>query len=90
MMRAELNIDTQALVREIASEVVKALQPLLDCKMEAENKLFTVEDLCDYLQVDKGWVYQQVHSKTIPYLKANGHLRFRKSDIDKYLLSGSK
>lgn len=89
-MKAELNIDTQELVKEITREVVKTLQPLLDGKMEAENKLFTVEDLCAYLQVDKGWVYQQVHSKAIPYLKANAHLRFRKSAIDKYLSNGCK
>lgn len=89
-MKLELEqADIEAIAKEAAQEVLKALQPIMSGK-ETEDKLLTVDDLCAYLQVDKGWVYQQVHSKSIPYLKANAHLRFRKSAIDKYLSDGCK
>lgn len=89
-MKLELEqADIQAIARDVTSEVLKALMPILDGK-GAKDAIFTIEDLCEYLHVEKGWVYQQVHSKTIPYLKAGKHLRFRKTDIDKYLTNNCK
>jgi excisionase family DNA binding protein len=88
-MKAELNIDHQELVKEVTREVIKALKPMLSNNSDGD-RLLTTEELCEYLKVDKGWIYQQVHSKAIPFNKAGNKLRFRKTEIDKYLSNGRK
>ncbi len=88
-MKAELNIDTEELEERITQRVIEALKPLLS-RNEDSDRILTTGELCEYLLVDKGWVYQQVHSSAIPYLKAGNKLRFRKADIDQYLANGRK
>ncbi|MFC1715351.1 helix-turn-helix domain-containing protein [Candidatus Poribacteria bacterium] len=51
------------------------------------EKLLTVQEICDLLKVPKSYVYWLTHSKRIPYLKINGHLRFRESAIAEWLES---
>lgn len=79
-MKAELNIDTQELVREITSGVIKAVMPLLNHKTEA-NSFFTVKTLAQHLEVSEKWVYERVQFKEIPFYKLNGNVRFSKKDI---------
>lgn len=79
-MKAELNIDTQELVREITHEVIKAVMPLLKHKTEVDN-IFTVKTLAQYLGVSQKWVYERVQFKEIPFYKLNGNVRFSKKDI---------
>ena len=83
-MKAELNIDTQELVREISQEVVKAIRPLLSGRAEDET-VYDVDALADYLKVSKKWIYERVQFKEIPYVKICGHLRFKKSDITRWI-----
>ena len=83
-MKAELNIDTQELVREISQEVVKAIRPLLSGRAEDET-VYDVDALADYLKVSKKWIYERAQFKEIPYVKICGHLRFKKSDITKWI-----
>lgn len=83
-MKAEFNIDTQELVKEIAHDVVKALKPFLDSRGEPDT-IFTVEGLAGYLQVSPKWVYERTHLKEIPFYKIGGLCRFRKKDIDRWL-----
>jgi excisionase family DNA binding protein len=51
------------------------------------ERLLTVHDICELLKVPKSYVYWLTHSKKIPYLKINGHLRFRQSSIGEWLES---
>jgi len=51
------------------------------------ERLLTVQDICELLKVPKSYVYWLTHSKKIPYLKINGHLRFRQSSIGEWLES---
>lgn len=86
-MKAELTLPSE-LVKEIAKEVVELLKPVLsgNNKYEAEDVIFDVQGLTEYLNVTKKWIYEQTHLKTIPYLKiSNKQLRFKKKDIDKWL-----
>lgn len=85
-MKAELNIDTQELVREISQEVVKAIRPMLSGKAE-DNTILDVDGLAEYLSVKPSWIYQQTHINAIPHHKLGSQLRFRKLDIDKWLES---
>lgn len=84
-MKLEFELaDIQAIAQAVTSEVVKAIRPLMDNKGEADT-IFTVEDLCRYLQAEPDWIYKRTARKEIPYIKAGGLLRFRKRDIDKWL-----
>jgi len=51
------------------------------------ERLLTVQDICELLKVPKSYVYWLTHSKKIPHLKINGHLRFRQSSIGEWLES---
>ena len=83
-MKAEVNIDTQELVREIAQEVVKAIRPLLSGRAENDS-ILDLDGLAKYLSVTRNWIYQQTHINAIPHHKLGSQLRFRKRDIDKWL-----
>ena len=49
------------------------------------ERLLTVQDISSLLRVPKSYVYWLTHQKKIPHMKINGHLRFRRSDIDQWL-----
>ncbi|MBI4378418.1 MAG: helix-turn-helix domain-containing protein [Nitrospinae bacterium] len=85
-MKAELNIDTQEIVREITQEVIRELKPYLTGTGKSEDDtLFTVESIARYLQVSPQWVYERVHLKELPYFKIGKFPRFKKSEIDHWL-----
>jgi excisionase family DNA binding protein len=51
--------------------------------------LLTVRDVAAMLRVSERTVRQYVANNTIPYIKANGLLRFDRDDIAKWLSDGS-
>jgi excisionase family DNA binding protein len=84
-MKAELTLPPE-LVEAIAQRVAELLKPILAHKKdEAEDVIFDVPSLAEYLKVTSKWIYERTHLKEIPYIKVNGLLRFRKRDIDKWL-----
>lgn len=87
-MKAELNIDTQDIVKEITREVIRELKPLLLNNGKPEDDtLFSVDSLAGYLQVSPQWVYERVHLKELPHIKMGKFPRFRKNEIDHWLNS---
>ena len=72
----------------IAEEVVTMLKPLLACKCKGkkDDAIFTKKSLAQYLEVSVKWV-DGYKSIGMPYIPIKGHVRFRKSDIDKWLKS---
>ena len=70
------------------------IMKLIDSKEEmsydpvgATDRLYTVEEICELLKVSKGYIYWLTHRKKIPFIKMQGHLRFRRSTIDNWLMS---
>ena len=49
------------------------------------NKLMTIEELADYLQVKKRTVYGWLKKGKIPAIKTVGQWRFKKEQIDAWL-----
>ena len=49
------------------------------------EKLLTVEQLCELLQVKKGLVYKWVHYRNIPHIKIGNVLRFKESRVEKWI-----
>lgn len=84
-MRTELE---QEDIKAIAREVVEMLKPLLVNAGKSDDEvIFDVKGLSEYLKASKQWIYERTHLKEIPHIKLDGQLRFRKKDIDKWVMS---
>ena len=53
-----------------------------------EDSLITVKEVAEYLKLKEQTVYLLARQKKIPSLKVGGSLRFKKSQIDGWLLAG--
>ena len=51
----------------------------------SRERLLTVQDIGNLLNVPKSYVYQMTHKHEIPFMKIGGHVRFSPSAIDKWL-----
>ena len=49
------------------------------------EKLITVEQLCELLQVKKSCIYKWTHYGFIPHYKLGTLIRFKESEIEKWL-----
>ncbi len=55
--------------------------------VEELDELLTVQEVCELLKVSKSYIYWLKYERKIPFIKMQGHLRFRKSAIDEWLRS---
>ncbi len=71
----------------VSVKVLQRLKPLLSNKDNGKDRsnLLSVEDLAEYLGVEKDWVYS--HIKEIPHFKVGRFPRFRRKDVDRWLES---
>ncbi|MER5551572.1 helix-turn-helix domain-containing protein [Streptomyces sp. NPDC002793] len=49
------------------------------------NRMMSVNDLADYLAMKPAWVYNNHRALGIPSRKIGGHLRFRRSEVDRWI-----
>ncbi len=49
------------------------------------QKLLTVEEIADYLQVKPSTIYQWTHQGFIPHVKLGNRVRFRLSQVDRWI-----
>jgi excisionase family DNA binding protein len=49
------------------------------------DKLLTIDQLADILQIKKATIYSWTFAKKIPHLKIGGALRFREREIVKWI-----
>ena len=49
------------------------------------DKLLTLSQVSELLQVKKNTIYSWTFTRKIPFLKVNGVLRFREKEISKWL-----
>ncbi len=52
---------------------------------EVMEKLLTVSDICELLQVKRSLVYKWVHYGYVPHIKIGTALRFRESRLEKWI-----
>ena len=55
--------------------------------IEASDRLLTIQEVCELLKVSKTYIYWLTHRNKIPYIKMQGHLRFRRSAIESWLMA---
>ena len=61
---------------------MRGAMSLSDKKIE---ELIGIDELCKILKFKKSYIYLMTHERKIPHYKIKGHLRFRLSDIEKWL-----
>ena len=58
-----------------------------DSEGATDDSLLTIKEVCELLKVSKTYIYWLTHRQKIPRIKMQGHLRFRRSAIDKWLMA---
>ncbi len=84
----KFDIDANTLIDRIVSGVIEQINTLNKHSSKAYgNNLMNVEEVAEYLKVKKSAIYDRAHSRSIPFLKNGKFLRFKKKDIDLWLLN---
>ncbi|WP_413162350.1 methylation-associated defense system helix-turn-helix domain-containing protein MAD1 [Aeromonas salmonicida] len=52
-----------------------------------EDEILTIKQVAEYLKVTERTIYRHAAGKKIPAFKVGGTWRFRKSDIDAWILA---
>ena len=52
---------------------------------EANNKMFNVEELCEYLHLARQTIYGMIGERRFPYYKNGKRLYFKKKEIDEWI-----
>jgi excisionase family DNA binding protein len=74
-------ITTDELEHIVQRAVVSALR-----SAPRDDKLLTVEQVCEVLNVNEGWVYH--HARRLPFVrKVGGQLRFSSNGLQRYIES---
>jgi excisionase family DNA binding protein len=61
----------------------------LKCEGNHMQELITIQQVADYLKVDRFTVYRLVTQKRIPAFKVGGQWRFKQEMIDSWLMRNS-
>ena len=84
----KIEINDKELIDTIVKDVVEQLKPLLQQSVKNDdNELMTVREVAKYLRVKESWVYEKIHTREIPFRKVGKFPRFRKFDIDLWLVN---
>lgn len=88
VMKAELTMPPE-FVDAIAAAVAEKLRPMLKGLTSPPTKaddLMSMEELAAHLGgVSKDWIYQRTAKNEIPFMKVGRLVKFRRSDIDRWL-----
>ena len=87
-LRAEILLAPEtvmAVAQEIARLIIGFLQKLLQEAQAAQNRsLLTPEEVAQYFQVNRQWVYERTSKNEIPHIKVGKYLRFQREVIDRW------
>lgn len=71
------NENRYALCHSVSIEVI--------LRVDAMDKLLTINELTDYLNVSRRTVYRLLDDTEFPAYRVGGHLRFRREEVDEWL-----
>ncbi len=80
--------DIDRIASEISRRVLEGLKSSIITATPPEDEILTVKTLASYLMTTPKWVYSHIYE--LPHFKVHGLLRFRKSEINKYLAMSKK
>lgn len=86
--------DRQALVADIVAALKAHTEqlaqqstvatPAIPATKKLDNVL-TIDGVCEYLNVTKRWVRQQITDNTIKHFRVGRQIRFKKTELEKYI-----
>lgn len=74
----------------IQSSFEKAVRSYLPKLQSTEDQLLNIEEAADYLNLAKQTLYGFTSKNKIPHIKRAKRLLFKKSDLDQWLMEGSR
>jgi len=87
-LRAEILLAPEtvmALAQEIARVIIGFLKMLLqEAQAGQEKTLLTPEEVAQYFQVNRQWVYERTSKNEIPHIKVGKYLRFEREEIKRW------
>ena len=87
-LRAEIVLSPEtvmAVAQELARLIIGFLQRLLQEAQAAQNRaLLTPEEVAQYFQVNRQWVYERTSKNEIPHIKVGKYLRFQREEINRW------
>jgi len=87
-LRAEILLAPEtvmALAQEIARWIIGFLQKWLqEAQAAQERALLTPEEVAQYFQVNRQWVYERTSKNEIPHMKVGKYLRFEQQEIKRW------
>ena len=82
-MELKIDLDVERLGKEIAKVLLGELLPRLE-GINREETVFSKKELAEYLGVSASWINERIQRKEIPYIKMGKHVRFNKTQINKW------
>jgi len=76
-------------VERIAIRIHSLLQGSAVSTKQTDSIIMDVDELAGHLRVEKSWVYKQVQLKSIPHFHAGRYPRFKRKDIDSWIIEQS-
>jgi len=74
-----------ALAQEIGRVIIGFLKILLqEAQAAQERALLTPEEVAQYFQVNRQWVYERTCKNEIPHIKVGKYLRFEQQEIKRW------
>ena len=87
-LRAEILLAPEtvmALAQEIARVIIGFIKILLqEAQAAQERALLTPEEVAQYFQVNRQWVYERTSKNEIPHMKVGKYLRFDWPEIEQW------
>ena len=87
-LRAEILLAPEtvmALAQEIARVIIGFIKILLqEAQAAQERALLTPEEVAQYFQVNRQWVYERTSKNEIPHMKVGKYLRFEQQTIKRW------
>lgn len=85
----ELIDSGNVVVKAVLTVWLESLQVRANSQSQGSSKpgecLMTTDEVADYLRLTKQTIYVWVSDNSIPHLKLNGEIRFRRSEIDAWM-----
>ena len=86
MNEAAKKTDSRMVVQLTVEELDTMLQRAARAQAPKEDKLLTIEQVCEVLNVSEEWIYH--HVKKLPFVrKVGGMLRFSNNGLQRYIES---
>lgn len=77
-------------LENLIQDVVKSALNRVDLERNAQEVFLDINEAAKYLKVARQTLYGLTSQRLVPFIKKRKRLYFRKSDLEGWLLSGSK